>query len=213
MHSTQSRSRRTIRHITRRTASSSRFCNWTGITFTDFSTSIAHCYLRQSNIIPWISEQRSLWTHFRIGSIFHVTASKCGTGTVPIANGNAEQWRRIRWIASVRFEVHKHIFGQYRRFPESFVSASGIVSSGIRSAQHDQGNVWAMCFFIVSELLHWLINLKAISTSSPWLEKIRVEVKSFEDNRIDVDKLIIQSREADRIRSQMVVLERRVQVT
>ncbi|KAJ6647128.1 Formin-like protein 1, partial [Pseudolycoriella hygida] len=53
---------------------------------------------------------------------------------------------------------------------------------------------------------------KAISTSSPWLEKIRAEVKHFEDNKIDVDKLIIQSREADRIRSQMVVLERRVQI-
>lgn len=44
------------------------------------------------------------------------------------------------------------------------------------------------------------------------MEKIRAEVKNFEDNKIDVEKLIIQSRESDRIRSQMVVLEKRVQV-
>ncbi|XP_037033429.1 uncharacterized protein LOC119072345 isoform X2 [Bradysia coprophila] len=53
---------------------------------------------------------------------------------------------------------------------------------------------------------------KAISTSSPWVEKIRAEVKNFEDSKIDVKKLIVQSRESDRIRSQMVVLERRVQI-
>lgn len=37
-------------------------------------------------------------------------------------------------------------------------------------------------------------------------------MKYFEDIKIDVDKLILQSREADKIRGQMVVLERRVQV-
>lgn len=41
---------------------------------------------------------------------------------------------------------------------------------------------------------------------------MRSEIKHFEDNRIDVDKLLQQNRESDRIRSQMVILERRVQV-
>lgn len=57
-----------------------------------------------------------------------------------------------------------------------------------------------------------IFSKQTILSSSPWLEKIRSEVKHFEDIRLDVDKLLLQARESDRIRSQMVVLERRVQV-
>lgn len=41
---------------------------------------------------------------------------------------------------------------------------------------------------------------------------MRSEIKYYEDISIDIDKLMIQSREADKIRGQMAVLERRVQV-
>lgn len=51
-----------------------------------------------------------------------------------------------------------------------------------------------------------------ISTNSQWYDKLRAEIKYFEDIKIDIDKLISQSREADKIRGQMVVLERRVQI-
>lgn len=52
-----------------------------------------------------------------------------------------------------------------------------------------------------------------ISTNSQWYDKLRAEIKYFEDINIDIDKLMVQSREADKIRGQMVVLERRVQVS
>ncbi|XP_058983571.1 uncharacterized protein LOC101894439 isoform X1 [Musca domestica] len=53
---------------------------------------------------------------------------------------------------------------------------------------------------------------KTISSSSPWLDVLRSELKKFHDIYVDVDKMITQSREADRVRSQMVILERRVQI-
>lgn len=56
------------------------------------------------------------------------------------------------------------------------------------------------------------ITTQTITDSSPWLEKLHTEVRHFEEHKIDVDKLLVQNREAERIRSQMVILERRVQV-
>ncbi|KAM7345442.1 multiple wing hairs isoform 2-T2 [Cochliomyia hominivorax] len=53
---------------------------------------------------------------------------------------------------------------------------------------------------------------KTISSSSPWLDVLRSELKRFNDIYVDVDKMINQSREAERVRSQMVILERRVQI-
>lgn len=53
---------------------------------------------------------------------------------------------------------------------------------------------------------------QTITDSSPWLEKLHNEVRHFEEHKIDVEKLLVQNREAERIRSQMVILERRVQV-
>ncbi|XP_055320072.1 uncharacterized protein LOC129577307 isoform X2 [Sitodiplosis mosellana] len=53
---------------------------------------------------------------------------------------------------------------------------------------------------------------KLISTSSPWYDKLRAEIKYFEDINIDIDKLMVQNREGDKIRGQMAVLERRVQI-
>ncbi|XP_055694526.1 uncharacterized protein LOC129796529 isoform X2 [Lutzomyia longipalpis] len=48
--------------------------------------------------------------------------------------------------------------------------------------------------------------------SSPWLEKLRLEVRRWEDGYIDVEKLQRQAREAEKMRSQVVILERRVQI-
>uniref|UniRef100_A0A1B0CKN1 GBD/FH3 domain-containing protein n=2 Tax=Lutzomyia longipalpis TaxID=7200 RepID=A0A1B0CKN1_LUTLO len=45
--------------------------------------------------------------------------------------------------------------------------------------------------------------------SSPWLEKLRLEVRRWEDGYIDVEKLQRQAREAEKMRSQVVILERR----
>ncbi|CAD7088350.1 unnamed protein product [Hermetia illucens] len=53
---------------------------------------------------------------------------------------------------------------------------------------------------------------KTISSTSPWLDKLRAEIKYFEEIKIDVERLQIQARESERIRSQMVILERRVQI-
>lgn len=44
------------------------------------------------------------------------------------------------------------------------------------------------------------------------MDVLRGELKKFHDIYVDVDKMITQSREADRVRSQMVILERRVQI-
>ncbi|XP_054741312.1 uncharacterized protein LOC129246482 [Anastrepha obliqua] len=53
---------------------------------------------------------------------------------------------------------------------------------------------------------------KTISSASSWLEKLRNEIKRFHELYVDVDKMITQAREADRVRTQMVILERRVQI-
>ncbi|XP_023169108.2 uncharacterized protein LOC111598206 isoform X2 [Drosophila hydei] len=53
---------------------------------------------------------------------------------------------------------------------------------------------------------------RTISCSSPWLDALRAEVKRFNELHIDVDKMMAQARDADRVRSQMVILERRVQI-
>ncbi|XP_030375498.1 uncharacterized protein LOC115624795 [Scaptodrosophila lebanonensis] len=53
---------------------------------------------------------------------------------------------------------------------------------------------------------------RTISSSSPWLDSLRSEIKHFNELYIDVDKMIRQARDADRVRSQMVILERRVQI-
>ncbi|KAL9922155.1 multiple wing hairs isoform 2-T4 [Glossina fuscipes fuscipes] len=53
---------------------------------------------------------------------------------------------------------------------------------------------------------------KTISSSSPWLDALRNELKHFNDIYVDIDKMIAQAREAERVRSQMVILERRVQI-
>lgn len=58
-----------------------------------------------------------------------------------------------------------------------------------------------------------MFSLQLISSSSQWYDKLRAEIKYFEDINIDIDKLMVQSREADKIRGQMAVLERRVQVS
>uniref|UniRef100_A0A0K8VL65 Formin-like protein 1 n=2 Tax=Bactrocera latifrons TaxID=174628 RepID=A0A0K8VL65_BACLA len=53
---------------------------------------------------------------------------------------------------------------------------------------------------------------KTISPASSWVENLRNEIKRFHELYVDVDKMITQAREADRVRSQMVILERRVQI-
>ncbi|XP_052847725.1 uncharacterized protein LOC128259413 isoform X1 [Drosophila gunungcola] len=53
---------------------------------------------------------------------------------------------------------------------------------------------------------------RTISSSSPWLDALKIEVKRFNELHIDVDQMITQARDADRVRSQMVILERRVQI-
>ncbi|XP_064541584.1 uncharacterized protein mwh isoform X2 [Drosophila montana] len=53
---------------------------------------------------------------------------------------------------------------------------------------------------------------RTISSSSPWLDALRAEIKRFNELHIDVDKMLAQARDADRVRSQMVILERRVQI-
>ncbi|XP_055596324.1 uncharacterized protein LOC129746608 isoform X2 [Uranotaenia lowii] len=53
---------------------------------------------------------------------------------------------------------------------------------------------------------------KVISSTSPWLEKLRVEVKRWEAIRIDIDQLQCQARSAEQVRSRLVILERRVQI-
>lgn len=57
------------------------------------------------------------------------------------------------------------------------------------------------------------MSLQLISSNSQWYDKLRAEIKYFEDINIDIDKLMVQSREADKIRGQMALLERRVQVS
>jgi len=53
---------------------------------------------------------------------------------------------------------------------------------------------------------------RTISSSSPWLDALKIEVKRFNELHIDVDQMITQARDAERVRSQMVILERRVQI-
>ncbi|XP_055630012.1 uncharacterized protein LOC129770880 isoform X2 [Toxorhynchites rutilus septentrionalis] len=53
---------------------------------------------------------------------------------------------------------------------------------------------------------------KIISSTSPWLERLRIEVKRWEAIRIDIEQLQGQARSAEQVRSRLVILERRVQI-
>lgn len=53
---------------------------------------------------------------------------------------------------------------------------------------------------------------KTISSTSPWIEKLRFEVKRWDIIKIDLEALQIQARSAEQVRSKMVILERRVQI-
>ncbi|XP_058835422.1 uncharacterized protein LOC131692410 isoform X1 [Topomyia yanbarensis] len=53
---------------------------------------------------------------------------------------------------------------------------------------------------------------KVISSTSPWLERLRIEVKRWEAIRIDIEQLQNQARSAEQVRSRLVILERRVQI-
>lgn len=50
---------------------------------------------------------------------------------------------------------------------------------------------------------------KTITSTSPWLEKLRGEVRRWDEKKIDIGRLQLQAREAEKIRGQLVVLERR----
>uniref|UniRef100_A0A8W7MTY6 GBD/FH3 domain-containing protein n=2 Tax=Anopheles arabiensis TaxID=7173 RepID=A0A8W7MTY6_ANOAR len=53
---------------------------------------------------------------------------------------------------------------------------------------------------------------KTISSTSPWLERLRLEVKRWDAIRIDIEQLQLQARSAEQVRSRLVILERRVQI-
>jgi hypothetical protein len=53
---------------------------------------------------------------------------------------------------------------------------------------------------------------KSIASSSPWLEKLRFEVKRWECIKIDVEELQTMARQSEQSRGKMVTLERRVQI-
>ncbi|XP_052872663.1 uncharacterized protein LOC128278058 [Anopheles cruzii] len=53
---------------------------------------------------------------------------------------------------------------------------------------------------------------KTISSTSPWLERLRSEVKRWDAIRIDIEQLQLQARSAEQVRSRLVILERRVQI-
>uniref|UniRef100_A0A182K6Z7 GBD/FH3 domain-containing protein n=1 Tax=Anopheles christyi TaxID=43041 RepID=A0A182K6Z7_9DIPT len=53
---------------------------------------------------------------------------------------------------------------------------------------------------------------KTISSTSPWLERLRMEVKRWDAIRIDIEQLQLQARSAEQVRSRLVILERRVQI-
>uniref|UniRef100_A0AAG5DFY9 GBD/FH3 domain-containing protein n=4 Tax=Anopheles atroparvus TaxID=41427 RepID=A0AAG5DFY9_ANOAO len=53
---------------------------------------------------------------------------------------------------------------------------------------------------------------KTISSTSPWLERLRTEVKRWDAIRIDIEQLQQQARSAEQVRSRLVILERRVQI-
>ncbi|XP_053676959.1 uncharacterized protein LOC128727115 [Anopheles nili] len=53
---------------------------------------------------------------------------------------------------------------------------------------------------------------KSISSTSPWMERLRGEVKRWDAIRIDIEQLQLQARSAEQVRSRLVILERRVQI-
>lgn len=54
--------------------------------------------------------------------------------------------------------------------------------------------------------------LRMINNTSPWYEKIQQEIKYWDENRIDIETLSNKAREVDKMRSQVLMLERRVQI-
>ncbi|XP_059622451.1 uncharacterized protein LOC132265705 [Phlebotomus argentipes] len=118
---------------------------------------------------------------------------------------------RLRCGEPVRFRLLVGMLNSGGGSGELQTVGLGFLNSFLESAENVQERV-----YIQAELHQAGFDtsgmLRNLPTSSPWMEKLRVEVRRWEEGKIDVERLQRQAREAEKMRSQVVILERRVQI-
>ncbi|XP_017017759.1 uncharacterized protein mwh isoform X1 [Drosophila kikkawai] len=140
-----------------------------------------------------------------------------GTGSHKIASAghtavsDAMSTLRLRCSEPVRFRLLVGILNSGGGSGELQCAGVKFLNTFIESAVSIQQRL-----YIQAELFQAGLDAstlaRTISSSSPWLDALKSEVKRFNELHIDVDKMMAQARDAERVRSQMVILERRVQI-
>lgn len=93
------------------------------------------------------------------------------------------------------------------------LQATGLkfINTFLESAENSQNRLYLEAELIQAGLEpHGM--LRMINDSSPWLERIQQEIKIWDENRIDIEKLAMKARDCDKMKNQMVILERRIQI-
>lgn len=93
------------------------------------------------------------------------------------------------------------------------LQATGLkfINTFLDSAENSQNRLYLEAELIQAGLEpHGM--LRMINDSSPWFERIQQEIKIWDENRIDIEKLAMKARDCDKMKSQMVILERRIQI-
>ncbi|GAB0099593.1 Glycoside hydrolase, family 22 [Sergentomyia squamirostris] len=118
---------------------------------------------------------------------------------------------RLRCGEPVRFRLLVGMLNSGGGSGELQTVGLGFLNTFLESAENIQESV-----YIQAELHQAGFDpagmVRTLPTSSAWMEKLRVEVRRWEEARIDVERLQKQAREAEKMRSQVVILERRVQI-
>lgn len=118
---------------------------------------------------------------------------------------------RLRCGEPVRFRLLVGMFNSGGGTGELQATGLKFINVFLDSAENLQNRLYLEAELIQAGLEpHGM--LRMINESSPWYDRIQQEIKMWDDNRIDIEKLAIKARDFDKVKNQMVVLERRIQI-
>lgn len=118
---------------------------------------------------------------------------------------------RLRCGEPVRFRLLVGMFNSGGGTGELQATGLKFINTFLDSAENSQNRLYLEAELIQAGLEpHGMLRL--INETSPWFEKIQHEIKVWDENRIDLEKLAAKARDFDKLKSQMVILERRIQI-
>ncbi|XP_050098596.1 uncharacterized protein LOC126579235 [Anopheles aquasalis] len=146
-----------------------------------------------------------------------IACDKSGDGTQRIqlhghtAVSEALSTLRLRCAEPVRFRLLVGMLNSGGGSGELQAVGMRFINTFLESAENVQTRL-----YLQAELFQAGLDpsqmCKTISSTSPWLERLRSEVKRWDAIRIDIEQLQLQARSAEQVRSRLVILERRVQI-